>query len=270
MTDTNPSHHVGPQPIDKLRVREITGADIKAALRAGLSDFLSRPFLSSSFGIVFALAGLFVIASLFIFNEIWMAIPVALGFPLIAPFAAAGLYEMSRRLAGKEPFGWSDIYLIVSRQSGKEFGWMAFVVLFVFWVWIYQVRLLLAVFLGLQSFSSLDGFIQVVTGTANGIMFVGIGTVVGAVLASILFCITVIAMPLLLHRKIDFISAMLLSINTVRTNPRVMLGWALTIAILIFLAMIPAFLGLIVVLPVLGHATWHVYRAVIEEVPEGS
>ena len=268
MSEPNPSHHVGPQPIDRLRVRTLAHDDIKAALRAGLADFLSRPVLSASFGIVFALAGLFVIASLFYFNQIWMAIPVALGFPLIAPFAAAGLYEMSRRLAAGEPFGWRDIYLLMFRQSGKEFGWMAFVVLFVFWVWIYQVRLLLAVFLGLQAFSSLDGFIQVITGTANGLMFIGIGTIVGAVLAAILFCISVISMPLLLDRKIDFISALLLSINTVRKNPGVMAGWGITIAVLIFLAMLPAFLGLIVVLPILGHATWHVYRSAIEELPE--
>lgn len=270
MTDTNPSHHVGPQPIDRLRVQTITRDHIKAALRAGLADFLARPLLSASFGLLFSLAGLFVITSLFYFNQIWMAIPVALGFPLVAPFAAAGLYEMSRRLAADQTFGWRDIYLIVSRQSGREFGWMAFVVLFVFWVWVYQVRLLLAVFLGLQAFSSLDGFVEVITGTANGFLFVGIGTIVGAVLASILFCITVVSMPLLLDRKIDFISAMLLSINTVRTNPGVMFGWGVTIAVLIFLAMLPAFLGLIVVLPILGHATWHVYRSAIAELPEGA
>ncbi|MCR9238536.1 MAG: DUF2189 domain-containing protein [Alphaproteobacteria bacterium] len=268
MSETNPSHHVGPQPIDRLRVRKLTHDDVKAALRSGLSDYLARPFLSSSFGIVFALGGLFVVASLFYFNQIWMAIPVALGFPLIAPFAAAGLYEMSRQLAAGTSFAWRDIYLVVSRQPGREFGWMAFVVLFVFWVWIYQVRLLLAVFLGLQAFSSLEGFVQVVTGTANGLLFVGIGTIVGAVLAFILFCITAVSMPLLLDRKIDFITAMLLSINTVRTNPAVMLGWGFTIGVLIFLAMVPAFLGLIVVLPILGHATWHLYRSAIEELPD--
>lgn len=268
MGDTKPSHHVGPQPIDRLRVRKISHDDIKAALRAGLSDFLARPFLSSSFGLVFALGGLFVVASLFYFNQIWMAIPVALGFPLIAPFAAAGLYEMSRRRAENTSFVWRDIYLVVARQPSREFGWMAFVVLFVFWVWIYQVRLLLAVFLGLQAFSSLERFIEVVTGTANGLLFVGIGTIVGAVLASILFCITVVSMPLLLDRKIDFITAMLLSINTVRINSGVMLGWGLAIAVLIFLSMIPAFLGLIVILPILGHATWHVYCSAIEEVPD--
>lgn len=268
MSDTNPTHHVGPQPIDRLRVRVMAQEDIKAALRAGLSDYLAKPLLSSSFGIVFALGGLFVIASLFYFNQIWMAIPVALGFPLIAPFAAAGLYEISRRLGAGASFDWREIYLVVSRQPGREFGWMAFVVLFVFWVWIYQVRLLLAVFLGLQAFSSLEGFAQVITGTANGMLFVGIGTIVGAVLASILFCITVVSMPLLLDRKIDFISAMLLSINTVRMNPRVMFSWGVTIAVLLFLAMLPAFLGLIVVLPVLGHATWHVYRFAIEELPD--
>nr|WP_306268817.1 DUF2189 domain-containing protein [Pararhizobium sp. IMCC3301] len=268
MTDPEPSHRVGPQPIDALRVRNLTAEDIKSALRAGLSDYLARPLLSSSFGLVFAAGGFFVFASLFYFGQVWMVIPVALGFPLIAPFAAAGLYEMSRRLALDIPFNWRDIYLIVVRQSGKELGWMAFVVLFVFWLWIYQVRLLIALFLGLRPFSSLESFFQIVTSTSEGMLFLGIGTIVGTALACVLFCISVISMPLLLDRQIDFISAMLLSIRTVRDNPSVMLGWGAVIGVLIFMAMVPALLGLIVVLPVLGHTTWHIYRSAIEEISE--
>tara|TARA_R110002094_G_scaffold220417_1_gene193128 strand:- start:414 stop:1268 length:855 start_codon:yes stop_codon:yes gene_type:complete len=266
VTDPEPSHRVGPQPIDALRVRSLTADDIRTALQAGLSDFLARPLLSSSFGLVFAAGGLFVFASLFYFGKIWMVIPVALGFPLIAPFAAAGLYEMSRRLARDLPFDWHDIYLIVVRQSGKELGWMAFVVLFVFWLWIYQVRLLIALFLGLRPFSSLESFIQIVTGTSEGLLFLGIGTIVGTALACVLFGLTVISMPLLLDRQIDFISAMLLSIRTVRVNPSVMLGWGAVMGGLIVMAMVPALLGLIVVLPVLGHTTWHIYRRAIEDI----
>lgn len=265
VTDPEPSHRVGPQPIDRLRVRRVTTDDIRSALRAGLSDYLARPVLSSSFGIVFVAGGWFIFASLFYFGQIWMVIPVALGFPLITPFAAAGLYEMSRRLALGIPFNWRDIYLCIAGQSGKELGWMAFVVLFVFWLWIYQVRLLIALFLGLRPFSSLESFVQIVTGTGEGLLFLGIGTIVGAALASVLFSITVISMPLLLDRQIDFISAMLLSIRTVRLNPVVMLGWGGVIAVLIVMAMVPALLGLIVVLPVLGHSTWHIYRSAIED-----
>lgn len=263
MTDTKPTHLVGPQPIDQLRVQNISFEDLKRSLRAGWSDYLKRPLLSGFFGAVYAVGGIFILISLLYFHEVWMIIPIALGFPLVAPFIAAGLYEISRRISLGETYTARDILFSVRRQPGRELGWMAFVVLFLFWIWIYQVRLLLAVFLGFKPFSSLDAFLEVATGTIEGWMFIGIGTLVGSILALVLFSLTVISMPLLLDREIDFISAMLLSIRSVANNFRVMLAWGAIVSILIFVAMIPAFLGLIVVLPVLGHATWHLYKHTI-------
>lgn len=263
MTDTKPSHSVDPQPIDQLRVQKLSFDDIKYCLSAGWADFLQRPFLSGFFGAVYAFGGVFILISLLYFEQIWMIIPIALGFPLIAPFVAAGLYEISRRIGLAEPYSAGDVFFVIRKQPGRELGWMAFVVLFLFWIWIYQVRLLLAVFLGFRPFSSLDAFLDVITGTVEGLMFIGIGTLVGSFLALVLFSLTVISMPLLLDREVDFISAMLLSIKTVATNPAVMVAWGCTIAILAILAMLPAFLGLIVVLPVLGHATWHLYKRAI-------
>lgn len=263
MTDNRTSHSVGPQPIDQLQVQKLSFDDIKAALHAGWSDFKRRPLLSGFFGLVYAAGGLFIAVSLLYFQEVWMIIPVALGFPLIAPFVASGLYEMSRRMGNGESFGAREIFLVIRQQQGRELGWMAFVVLFLFWIWIYQVRLLLAVFLGFRPFSSLDSFLEILTGTAEGWMFIGVGTLVGAVLATVLFSLTVISMPVLLDKEIDFISAMLLSIRAVITNPVVMISWGLIISILVLLAMLPVFLGLVVMLPVLGHATWHLYKRAI-------
>lgn len=263
MTDMKPSHSVDPQPIDQLRVQQLSYDDLKYALKAGWADFHQRPLLSGLFGAVYAIGGVFILISLLYFHEIWMIIPIALGFPLVAPFIAAGLYEISRRIGLGEAYRSRDIFFVIRKQPGRELGWMAFVVLFLFWIWIYQVRLLLAVFLGFRPFSSLDAFLQVVTGTLEGFMFIGIGTLVGSILALVLFSLTVIAMPLLLDKEIDFISAMLLSIRTVATNPAVMFVWGAMIAILTLVAMLPAFLGLVIVLPVLGHATWHLYKRAI-------
>ncbi len=253
------------QPLRRLFPRKLELADLIPILKLGVSDFWRRPLLSGFFGLVFTLGGFFILANLMLLGTPWMIIPIAIGFPLIAPFAAAGLYEMSRRYARGETFSAKEIFTVIFSQQGREFGWMAFVVLFIFWVWIYQVRLWLAILLQTQSFSSFEAFLLVITTTQNGLIFLSIGTLVGAFLYTVLFSVTVIAMPILLHRDIDFISAMLLSIKTVTINPLVMAVWALMILAIVVAAMIPAFVGLIFALPVLGHATWHLYKAAIEE-----
>ena len=251
--------------LQALKVRQISFNDIKYAFSAGLKDFFRRPFLSLFFGLIYAAFGIVLVLGFTVFDSIWMTLPAAVGFPLVAPFIAVGLYEMSRRIKKDEDFNWRDIFLVIFRQQQREFGWMSFVVLFVFWIWIYQARLLLALFLQWQSFSSLDNFIDVITTTQNGILFISIGTLVGAVLATVLFSLTVISMPLLLDKEIDFISAMIISVKAVHTNPFVMLSWGAAIAILVFFALAPAFVGIIFVLPILGHVTWHLYQRVIDD-----
>lgn len=254
-------------PMAAFKVRPIGFDDIKAAFRAGIQDFTRRPALSIFFGLVYAAFGIVLTFGLFIYDQIWLVIPAAVGFPLIAPFVAAGLYEMSRRFTTNESFTARDIFTVIFKQQRREFGWMAFVVLFVFWVWIYQARLLLALFLQWQSFSSLEKFVEIITTTSNGLMFLGVGSIVGAFMATALFSVTVIAMPLLLHKEIDFVSAMLISIKTVKTSPIVMLCWGAFIAALVLIAILPAFAGVIFILPILGHATSRLYEKAIEAPP---
>ncbi|MEM9207500.1 MAG: DUF2189 domain-containing protein [Pseudomonadota bacterium] len=237
--------------------------DIRDAMRLGVKDFISNPILSGFFGLFYTLGGLFIYFSLIHFDETWMILPIAIGFPLVGPFVAAGLYEISRRRQKGRTFTWSEILTVVFGQSRREMGWMAFVVLFIFWMWIYQVRMLLAVFLGNESFSTLEGFFNASLTTQAGFYFLAVGSVVGAILAAILFSVTVISMPLLLDRDIDFISAMIVSVKTVNRNPVVLLSWGAVVSGIAIVAMLPAFLGLLVALPVLGHATWHVYQRAI-------
>lgn len=244
-------------------VARISAQDIRAALKAGFSDFLARPVLSGFFGLFYALCGIAVVWSLVWLGQIWMVIPAALGFPLVAPFAAAGLYEMSRRLERAEPFNWADILGVMADQRKRELGWMAFVTLFIFWVWMYQIRLLLAIILQDAAFSDFDGFLYAVFFTPEGWLFLAIGTAVGAFLSAVLFSVTVFAMPMLLDRETNFVSAMLASLRAVAENPGVMLGWAAIISVTMLLSMVPAFLGLIFTLPILGHTTWHLYQRAI-------
>ena len=245
------------------RVNRIGAGDIRAALAAGFSDFLARPVMSGFFGLFYAVFGLFLVACLAWLGQPWMLIPAFVAFPLIAPFAAAGLYEMSRRMQAGTPFGWRDILTVMAAQRKRELGWMAFVTLFVLWVWFYQFRTVMVIVLQDASFSDLEGFYRIVFFTAEGWTFLAIGTCVGAALSLALFSVTVISMPILLDREIDFVTAMLTSVRTVRKNPRPMLGFAAIIAATMLLALVPAFLGLVFVLPILGHATWHLYQRAI-------
>jgi len=263
MSDTGQqTAHYQPPKIPALK--PVTMDDIWACLKAGRQDFFKAPMFGLFFGGIYAAGGLLIFASLTFLHMTWMIIPVAVGFPLIGPFVAVGLYEVSRRLRHGEPLDWGAVLTVVFRQSKRQLGWMAFIILFIFWIWIYQVRLLLAIFLSSSSFSSLGHFVDVLTTTASGAGFLLVGSGVGAFLAFILFSSTVISMPLLLDRELDFVTAMVLSFKTVLNNLVPMITWGVIVTALAIIAMIPGFLGMIVVLPILGHATWHLYECAVE------
>lgn len=257
---SKPRTSVSPRPPS---VNTVTADDITASLKAGFSDFLARPVMSSFFGAFYALFGILFVWCLVWLGKIWMIIPALIAFPLVAPFAAAGLYEMSRRLQTGAQFGWSDILTVMAHQRKREMGWMAFVTLFILWVWFYQFRTVLVIVLQHTSFSDLNGFLNIVFFTSQGWTFLAIGTGVGALLSAVLFSVTVIAMPMLLDRDMDFVTAMLTSVRVVTQNPGVMLTWAAIISATMLVSLVPAFLGLIFTLPVLGHTTWHLYQRAV-------
>lgn len=258
---------------DKLRpmprVNKISANDVIDALASGLADFRAAPVYGLAIGALFAAGGLFVILSAAALKMSYLSYPAAAGFVLIGPFAAVGLYEVSRRLSAGEELSWSAILGTMWAQKGRELSWMAFVVLFIQIMWMYQVRLLLALFLGFKSFATFDEFLTEVITTPEGLMFLAVGHVVGAILSLILFSLTVISFPLLLEEDRDFITAMITSVRAVVTSPIPMIGWAIVVTALLIVSMVPAFLGLIVVLPVLGHTTWHLYKKCVVIPEEG-
>lgn len=241
------------------RLRAVRAADVGEALRRGVRDFLRAPLYGLFFGGVFALGGVAIYLFLTVYDAPWMIIPIAIGFPLVGPFVAAGLYEVSRRLARGEVPTWKGVLLTVFHQRERQLGWMAFVVLFIFWIWLYQARLLIALFMGFSASASLGRFLEMVVTTQSGLTFLAVGTLVGLVLALVLFSITVFAMPMLLDTEIDFITASITSVRAVLASPVVMLGWGVLVTALTVLALAPVFLGLLFILPILGHATWHLY-----------
>ncbi len=250
-------------------VRPIAFGDVAEALIEGLRDFQAAPLFGMTLGALYCIAGIAIVLSVTTLGVSYLAYPLAAGFTLLGPFVAVGFYEISRKREAGETASLSDIRTAMT--SRPEIGWMAFVTLFIFIMWMYQARFLMALFFGLNaSFSSLPQFIAVLLTTTEGLIFLLVGNIIGAFLAIVLFSLTVVSFPLLLDRDVDCVTAMITSVRAVVRSPAPLLGWALVIVILLLLAALPFFIGLIVVLPILGHATWHLYRRIIVPLPAGS
>ena len=247
-------------------VQRISAADVIDALGKGLRDFQALPAYGIALGAFYAAGGTLVVLSATAFGMSYLSYPLAAGFVLVGPFAAIFLYELSRYRESGRPIVLRDIGRTVIGRG--EIGWMAFVTIFIFLVWMYQVRLLMALFLGLNaSFASIQQFIDVVLTTNAGLVFLLVGNLVGAGLSLILFSLTVVSFPLLLDRDVDFITAMITSVRAVATSPVPMIGWAAIIVVTMIVSCLPYFLGLLVTLPVLGHTTWHLYRRIVAPAP---
>ena len=247
-------------------VRTVAATDIAEALVEGLRDFQALPLYGLAFGTLYAAGGIAISLCLTAFGMAYLAYPLAAGFALIGPFVAIGLYEVSRRRETGQPVSFGAIWSTI--RSRSEIGWMALVTLFVFLAWMYQVWLLISLLLGPHaSFSTLKDFMTVVLTTKEGLLFLAIGNAVGALLSLILFSLTVVSFPLLLEHEVDFVTAMVTSVRAVVTSPLPMIGWAAVIAILLIVSALPYFLGLVVTLPVLGNATWQLYRRIVKPLP---
>lgn len=262
-----------PRPADAVpttpKVRDIGPDDVLAALRLGIADFRAAPLYGLFFGGIYALGGLFLLWMTMGTGAAYLTYPLATGFALLGPFVAVGCYEVSRRREIGEPLNFPGVLAVMGRQCSRELGWMAFVTLFVFLMWMYQVRVLLILTLGFKNFTTFGEFLHVVTSTPEGWLFVALVHLDGLVFAMVTFSLTVVAFPLLLERDIDFVTAMITSVKAVTTNPKTMLSWGLVVALLLLAGTLPAFLGLFVILPVLGHATWHLHRRLVEPAAAG-
>lgn len=237
-------------------------ADLRASLAAGLSDFRRAPQFGLFFSAFYVASGML----LYYFNAgtFVLTLFLSLGFPLIAPFAAVGLYEVSRRFETGEPLVWREILSVVFHARGGQLPWMGVIILMVFLFWSFLAHMIFALFMGLSAMTNVSSSYEILL-TSNGLTMMGVELVVGALAAFLIFAICVVGMPLLLDRDLDFVTAMLLSIHTVKQNLGVMVVWASLIAAALFVGMLPFFLGLFVVLPVFGHATWHLYRRALVE-----
>lgn len=244
-------------------VRRLTRADLGAALRAGFSDARAAPLFGLFFSAVYVAGGLVLLWALGGTGQVWWTIPITLGFPLIGPFIAVGFYEISRRIEAGEALDWPGVLGVILRQKDRQIPSIAAVIVVFFLFWNFLAHMIFALFMGLQVMTNISSSFAVFL-TPNGLAMIAVGTLIGAVFSGLLFAITVVALPMLLDREVDFVTAMLTSIAVVKENPGVMFGWGILIAVLLFIGMLPGFLGLFVVLPLLGHASWHLYRRALD------
>lgn len=254
MTETTPIE-ASPTP----EIARLTLHEIWTSLKAGLYDFRRAPAYGLLFAAFYAIGGN-LLTVLGAGTFLW-TLAMALGFPLVAPFAAVGFYEVSRRLEAEEPLNAREILGVVWSERRRQLPWIGLVLALLFLFWSFFAHMTVALFLGVSNVgnTSLDTFLT----TTDGQVLLAVQFAVGGVVAFLTFGLTAVSLPLLVDKEFDFVTAMLISLKTVSANKATLGLWAVIIAVTLFLAMLPAFLGLFIALPILGHATWHIYRRVL-------
>ncbi len=252
----------GPSPIPDIHL--ITTEDLIEALKQGWRDFLRAPYYGVITAALFVIGGLLLWWLSRVTDQIYWLVIGVFGFPLIGPFAAVGLYEVSHQLEqGKRPtFG--TVLRKVFLQKDRQIPSMCMVYILLFMFWAFVAHLIFTLFMGNAPMTNVSTGYDIYL-TPRGMAMLAVGTIVGGMLAGFVFVSSVIGLPLLLDKEVDYITAIIVSFQAVRANLGVMLIWALIVVALLFIAMLPMFLGLLIVLPVLGHASWHIYRHVLYE-----
>jgi uncharacterized membrane protein len=248
-------------PESSPRVR-VVGTDRPWAwLALGWEDMRRSARVSLAWALIFVAFGAVLIGSLAALGLYEVILPLAAGFPLLAPILVVGLYEVSRRLERGEPVDFKTPLAAWKRNAG-QIGFFGFVLGFFFLAWLRIATLLFAWFFGTQSFGLGDFVGQVILSGAN-ILFLVVGTAIGAVLAAVVFAISAVSVPMLLDRETNVFTALATSWAAVRANPRPMLLWALLIVLFTGAGLALALVGLVLTLPLVAHATWHAYRETV-------
>lgn len=256
----HPERHAGQVAPD---VRRIGFADVKDALREGVRDMAALRDDILFIALIYPLAGLVLAAAAANTNLLMMLFPLASGFAIVAPVAATGLYEMSRRREQGEHVTWIDAFKAFNAPAIGSIVGMGVILLAIFGVWLAVAYQIGQATLGSDTPPTLSMFAQqVFNSPASAPLIVG-GVGVGFLFAVVAFAMSVVSIPLLLDRDVGLWNAIKASVKAVVANPVPMAAWAAIIAGALLLGSIPLLVGLILVVPILGHASWHLYRKVV-------
>lgn len=236
-----------------------------AWLAAGWRDLWAVPQVSLAYGLLFAAVSGILTWTLFRLDMQYMLMPLAAGFMLVGPMLAVGLYETSRRLAAGEQTGLGHA-LFVKTRAPAQLAFLGALLMLMLLAWIRIAQLIYALFFGLSGFPGFEESVQLVFFHPEGLGMLAIGSAVGGVIAAGVFAVSAFAVPMLMARDVDAISAMIASVSAMRANIWPMLVWAWLIVVLTGVGIVTLYVGLIVTFPLLGHATWHAYRHVIDGV----
>ena len=253
------SEPTGELPI----VRSIGSADLKDALMKGLDDFWAMPthvvFISLIYPIFAVVLGAVTLENNFAPD----LFPFAAGFPLIGPFAAIGLYELSRRRELGLDTSWNHAFDVIHSKSLSSIVMLGLLLSVIFIVWVAIARAIYVANFGYEEVTSLRAFARDLLTTKQGHNLILIGNFVGFLFALLAFSLTVVSFPLLLDRNVGVVAAALTSVRAVLTNPITMALWGLIVTCSLLIGFLAFLFGLALVMPVLGHSTWHLYRKVV-------
>jgi uncharacterized membrane protein len=244
-------------------IRRIKVADVREALTEGWSDFAACRTDVILVCLIYPVAGLVFAELVFGYDLLPLLFPLASGFALLGPIAAVGLYEMSRRREQGTTVSWADAFgVVASPRFGAVFV-LGLFLLAIFLIWLAAANAIYAVTLGPEPPASVGSFLRDVFTTTAGWEMIVAGVGVGFLFALLVLAVGVVSFPLLLDRDVGLAVAVVTSIRAVMVNPGQMAIWGLTVAVALAVGSLPLFIGLVIVLPVLGHSTWHLYRKVV-------
>ena len=249
---------------DLPKVRRLELSDLKHALKAGAEDFTSCRSDAMFLVLFYPLIGIMMVVMGFSMNLLPLLVPVIMGFALIGPLAAVGLYEMSRqREAGHDP-KWGDALEVIRAPSFGAMLMLGVYLAALFFAWLICANAVYAWTLGPEAPTSLTVFVMDTFTTPAGWSMIIVGTGLGALFALAALAISIVSFPLLLDRNVGLPVAVITSVRVLRASPVVALVWGGLIGASLFIASIPFLLGLVVVVPIFGHATWHLYRRAVK------
>ena len=251
----------------RLAVRTLSLADLKDALAKGIDDFSAMPSHAVFLCIIYPIAGL-VLGRLAIgYDVLPLLFPLMAGFALIGPLAAIGLYEMSRRREQGLDISWRHILDVRHRPTFGAIVTLGVLLMAIFLIWIAVAQAIYVATFGYLPAASMPDFLRQVLTTPQGWTLIVVGNGVGFLFAVLVLTISVVSFPLLIDRDVGAAGAIVTSVRVVLANPVIMAAWGFVVALLLVVGSIPLLFGLAVVMPVLGHATWHLYRRAVEPNP---